>query len=323
MTNPKVGVVIVNYNGERYTSTCVRSVLKSSYENYLVIVVDNASSDNSVRLLEEEFNSKIVIIKNEKNLGFSAANNIGIKYALENECEYVILLNNDTEIDKDLIKNMVKASIENNNAIITPKIYYYDSPNKIWSAGGSLNWKKGLSFHYGVNKIDKGQFDVRKEIDFATGCCILIHKSVFDKIGFLAEEYFLYYEDTDFCVRAKMAGIKILYEPSAKLWHKVSSTVGGEESLITLYYSNRNRLYFNNKFNKKNKFYYLSYFFVTRMVKFLIWLIKGQKDKIRIVLKAIRDYRNNKMGYTEIQKKKVKIPKDWDINKRFIYSCWW
>jgi len=97
-------------------------------------------------------------------------------------------------------------------------------------------------------------------------------------------------------VRAKRAGIKILYEPSAKLWHKVSSTTGGEESLITLYYGNRNRLYFNDKFNKKNRFYYLTYFYITRMIKFLIWLVKGQKDKIGIALRAIRDYKEGKIG---------------------------
>jgi hypothetical protein len=296
MLHPKIGIIIINYNGEKYTNSCIRSIFKSSYQNYLIIVVDNASTDNSVQLLKEEFNNKIILIKNKDNLGFSGANNIGIKYALENGCEYVVLLNNDTEIDKDLIKNMVKTSIKNNNAIISPKIYYYDKPNKIWSAGGGINWKKGLSYHYGFNEIDKGQFDEQKEIDFATGCCILIHKSVFNKIGFLAEEYFLYFEDTDFCVRAKRAGINSLYEPSAKLWHKVSSTTGSRESLITLYYGNRNRLYFNDKFNKKNKFYYLSYFYATRMVKFLVWLAKGQRNKTGIVLQAIRDYKKNKMG---------------------------
>jgi hypothetical protein len=296
INNPKIGIIIVNYNGEEYTNSCIRSIFKSSYQNYLIVVIDNASTDNSVQLLEEEFNNKIILIKNEDNLGFSGANNIGIKYALKNGCEYVLLLNNDTETDKDLMKNMVDASIKNNNAIISPKIYYYDEPKKIWAAGGCLTWKKGLSFHYGFNEIDRGQFEVRKEINFATGCCILIHKSVFEKIGFLAEEYFLYFEDTDFCVRAKRAGIKILYEPSAKLWHKVSSTTGGEESIITLYYGNRNRLYLNNKFNKKNKLYYLSYFYITRMIKFLIWLVKGQKYKIEIVLEAIKDYKNSKMG---------------------------
>ncbi|MDK2805650.1 MAG: hypothetical protein PWP67_790 [Clostridium butyricum] len=297
--NPKIGIIIVNYNGEKYTNDCIKSVLKSSYRNYLVIVVDNASTDNSVKLLEE-FNNKMVIIKNNENLGFSGANNIGIKYALENECEYVLLLNNDTELDKDLIKNMVDSSIKNNNAIISPKIYYYNEPNKIWSAGGGLNWKKGLSFHYGQNEIDKGQYDQQKEIDFATGCCILIHKSVFDKIGFLAEEYFLYFEDTDFCVRAKRAGVKILYEPSAKLWHKVSSTTGGEESLITLYYGNRNRLYFNDKFNKGNKIFWLSYFYITRLIKFLNWTMKGKIEKIKIILEAIYDYKNEKMEYKNI-----------------------
>ncbi|SFE32950.1 hypothetical protein SAMN04324257_01347 [Thermoanaerobacter thermohydrosulfuricus] len=296
INNFRVGIVIVNYNGGKYINDCVRSVFESTYKNYMVIVVDNASTDNSVKNLEEEFKDRITIIKNNENLGFSGANNIGIEYALQNGCEFVILLNNDTVIDKDLIHNMVSTSLSNDNAIISPKIYYYNEPNKIWSAGGGINWKKGLSFHYGFNQVDKGQFDEKKEIDFATGCCVLIHKFVFEKVGYLAEEYFLYFEDTDFCVRARQEGIRIIYEPKAKLWHKVSSTTGGEESPITLYYGNRNRLYFNEKFNRKNRFYYLTYFYATRMVKFLIWLVKGQKDNIKVVLEAIKDYKSNKVG---------------------------
>lgn len=292
-----IGVIIVNYNGKNFISSCIRSALLSSYPNCLIIVVDNASADSSVESLENEFGNKIVLIKNERNLGFSGGNNIGIQYALNNNCDFVLLLNNDTEIDKNLISNMVKAASENNNAIISPKIYYYNESSKIWSAGGGINWKKGLSFHYGMNEIDIGQYDKRKEIDFATGCCILIHKSVFERIGYLAEEYFLYFEDTDFCVRAKRAGIKIVYEPSAKLWHKISSTTGGETSLITLYYSNRNRLYFNNKFNKENRVYYLTYFYMTRFIKFIIWLTEGHIGRIKVVIKAIRDYKSNKVGY--------------------------
>jgi hypothetical protein len=292
-----IGVIIVNYNGKNFINSCIRSALLSSYPNCLIIVVDNASADSSVESLENEFGNKIVLIKNERNLGFSGGNNIGIQYALNNNCDFVLLLNNDTEIDKNLISNMVKAASENNNAIISPKIYYYNESSKIWSAGGGINWKKGLSFHYGMNEIDIGQYDKRKEIDFATGCCILIHKSVFERIGYLAEEYFLYFEDTDFCVRAKRAGIKIVYEPSAKLWHKISSTTGGETSLITLYYSNRNRLYFNNKFNKENRVYYLTYFYMTRFIKFIIWLIEGHIGRIKVVIKAIRDYKSNKVGY--------------------------
>jgi len=165
INNFRVGIVIVNYNGGKYINDCVRSVFESTYKNYMVIVVDNASTDNSVKNLEEEFKDRITIIKNNENLGFSGANNIGIEYALQNGCEFVILLNNDTVIDKDLIHNMVSTSLSNDNAIISPKIYYYNEPNKIWSAGGGINWKKGLSYHYGFNKIDKGQFDEQKEID--------------------------------------------------------------------------------------------------------------------------------------------------------------
>ena len=124
----KIAIILVNYNGKEYNEECIKSIFNSSYDNLEVIVVDNDSKDGSPELLREQFGNKINLIMTGKNLGFSGANNIGISKALENGCEYVVLLNNDTLIDKDLISNMIKASKEENNAVISPKIYLKDLP---------------------------------------------------------------------------------------------------------------------------------------------------------------------------------------------------
>ena len=130
----KIAIILVNYNGKEYNEECIKSIFESSYKNLEVIVVDNDSKDGSPELLREQFGEKINLIMAGKNLGFSGANNIGIRKAIEDGCDYVVLLNNDTLIDKNLISNMLNASKEENDAVISPKIYYYDNKDIIWSA---------------------------------------------------------------------------------------------------------------------------------------------------------------------------------------------
>lgn len=291
---PRIGVILVNYNGKNYNSECIESITNSTYKNISIILVDNASIDDSTEDIINNF-KQVIVIKNNENLGFSGANNIGIKYAIKNGCEYVLLLNNDTVIKDDMIEMMLKTSMMN-NAVISPKIYYFSEPNKLWSAGSGVNWIKGLAYQIGMNETDIGIYNEIKTVPFATGCCLLIHKHVFDLVGYLNDEYFLYYEDTDFSTRIIEAGIKIIYEPKAILWHKVSSSTGGDESPNYIYYNTRNRLYFNNKFNRKNALYYLSYFYLTRIIKFINWFIAGKSDMINATICAIRDYKLGKMG---------------------------
>jgi GT2 family glycosyltransferase len=297
--SPKVGVVIVNYNGFEYTAECVKSILASSYDNLDVIVVDNASTDGSVEKLGDLFRTEITLLRSEKNIGFAGGTNIGIKTAVDRGCEFVLLLNNDTIVDEFLIQNMVHSSIENGNALIAPKIFYFDESDVLWFAGGFIDWKKGIGIHYGMNCQECDAFNVQKEIDFATGCCILVPKKTFDNVGLLDEAYFLYFEDTDFSVRVKRAGMRIVYEPSAVLWHKVSSTTGRGETKVAIYYGDRNRLFFNRKFNNKHWFEFSAYFALSRILKILIWALHGEFWKIRLLYLAISDFLSGKMGNRE------------------------
>ncbi len=257
----KVGVIVLNYNGLENTLECVES-LKSSKRHVKgieIIIVDNDSTDNSKFRLSKL--KSVTLIFNKENLGYSGGNNVGIKHALKNQFDYILIINNDAYVDELFFKNIFKDS--KIGEIISPKIYFapgfefhkdrYRATNLgkvIWYAGGSIDWSNIIGVHTGVDEIDTGQFDKNKEVDFATGACMLVKKEVFDKIGLFDEKYFLYLEDMDFCVRAKKAGFKIMFTPRAKIWHKNAAASGGSGSHLQDYYITRNRLLFAFKFAK-------------------------------------------------------------------------
>lgn len=291
----KIGIILVNFNGKLYNEQCINSIKLSTYSNYSIYVVDNNSSDNSVEILKEKFRDGITIIENDDNLGFSCANNIGIKKALDDGCNYILMLNNDTVIENNMIEEMLDISLKNHGSVVSPKIYYYDNKHIIWSAGGNINWVKGLPIQYGIDKVDSNEFSYEREVQFATGCCILIPKGVIEKIGLLSDKYFLYYEDTDYSIRMINGGVKIIYAPNAKMYHKVSASTGGSKSKLLIYYMTRNRLLFNKKFNKK---YIIStlYFYITFIIKSIIWIFKGEAYIPKTMIMAIKDFYKKEYG---------------------------
>lgn len=291
----KVGIVLVNYNGEKFQNDCIRTIKQMSYTNYEIIIVDNNSTDNSIKLVKDEFDN-IVIIDTGENCGVARGNNIGIRKALELKCEYILLLNNDTEVDKEMLTNMIKNA--NENTMVTCKMYFYQPSNMIWYAGGKINWKRATTIHYGEGEVDNGEYNTSRFVKYTPTCCLLIHKGVFEKVGFMDENYFMYYDDTDFLVRCNNAGIKTWYDSTSKLWHKVSSSSGGSQSKISVYYGDRNRLYFINKFYK-NKFGVMTYFYFTRIFKLIKYRIRN-KELFYVAIKAIRHYKLCKMYRQDI-----------------------
>lgn len=291
----KIGIILVNFNGKLYNEQCINSIKLSTYSNYSIYVVDNNSSDNSVEILKEKFRDGITIIENDDNLGFSCANNIGIKKALDDGCNYILMLNNDTVIENNMIEEMLDISLKNHGSVVSPKIYYYDNKHIIWSAGGNINWVKGLPIQYGIDKVDSNEFSYEREVQFATGCCILIPKGVIEKIGLLSDKYFLYYEDTDYSIRMINGGVKIIYAPNAKMYHKVSASTGGSKSKLLIYYMTRNRLLFNKKFNKKYIIATL-YFYITFIIKSIIWIFKGEAYIPKTMIMAIKDFYKKEYG---------------------------
>lgn len=257
MENPKVSIVIVNWNGWEDTIECLESIYKIDYPDYDIILVDNHSYDDSVKRIKEHFEGKVfIVIENEENYGFAEGNNIGIRYALKySNPKYILLLNNDTVVDEDFLKELVNEGEKNEHVgILGPKIYYYDKPKAIWSAGCKISWKFARGIQIGTYEVDKGQYDDQKEVEYVSGSAFLIKTDVVDEIGLMDKNYFLYFEESDWTLRANQAGYKSLYVPNAKVWHKVSQSGGGISKPIGLYYITRNRWIFMKKWAKKGNY---------------------------------------------------------------------
>lgn len=244
---PLVYIILVNYNGYNDTVACVQSLLTIRYSNYKIIIVDNASND--VKKLQNDtfLNQNVKLIYAESNRGFSNGNNIGIKYAMLFSPKYVLLLNNDTIVDKNFLSELIKTAENNKNVgIVTGKIYYYSNPKKIWYSGGNYNRKNGIT-HTALfdNNVQK-----EKNITFASGCLMLISTKCIKKVGLLSDEYFMYSEDTDYCCKVVDAGFSIIWTPQCVIYHKVSASAG-ENSLFQQYYLTRNNFIMTKKYGIK------------------------------------------------------------------------
>lgn len=283
----KIYIIIVNYNKYELTVECINSIKENIYQNYKIIIVDNNSGNNSYRILTEKFGNdeKILILKSKKNNGFAAGNNIGIQYALKSGAEYILLLNNDTEVDKNFLYELVKTSKKHNNCVVCPLIYNYYN-NEIWYSGGYFNRKKAI--------VENRITDIETEINFATGCCVLIPTLIVKQIGLLDEIYFMYCEDSDYSIRIINSGNKIFYNPKSIIYHKIGKTSGGKESISSIYYNNRNRFYLIKKY--KLGVPAILYTTCTRFVKATIGQLKNKNNKI--IFKAYKDFISNKMGKT-------------------------
>ncbi|OGZ34499.1 MAG: hypothetical protein A2174_02690 [Candidatus Portnoybacteria bacterium RBG_13_41_18] len=237
---PRVYIIILNWNGCQDTIECIESLKKINYQDYKIVVVDNGSTDASIEIIPKKYFQDINFIEIKKNLGYAGGNNVGIRYALEKGADYVLLLNNDTLVSPDFLSKLVAISESSEKiGMAGPKILFANDKNRIWFGGGVFTWFGGDK-HFRYNEIDAN--DSQKDIDYMTGCALLIKKEVIEKIGLLNEDYFLYYEDIDWCLRAKKIGHKIVYEPSSKIWHKVSRTAKPAWDKIIFYYHARNAL---------------------------------------------------------------------------------
>ncbi len=247
MSDPLVFIILVNWNGKKVTLECLDSLAKVSYKNFKVVVVDNASSDGSVQAIRDQHPESIVL-EQTSNLRFAGGNNAGIRHALEYGAELVCLLNNDTTVDGEFLSHLVsRIQSDSKIGMAAPKIYYHDEPNRIWFAGGSISMWTGTMKHIGIREDDHGQHDVSKETDYATGCCILTSREVVEKVGGLDESFFMYTEDADWSMRVRRAGYSVVYEPRAKVWHKLSVASGGHLSIFKM----KNKLISNYRFFRR------------------------------------------------------------------------
>ena len=269
-----VAIILVNYNDAEDTIDCINSLFRIKDVAYKVIVVDNKSTDDSVRKLKNfQRLKKFVLIEADCNNGFSAGNNIGIAYV--DDADYFLLLNNDTIVEPDFL-NKLLCAIENNpkcGAAIS-KILYYSKPDTIWYAGGRFNAMTARSEHYCYNHKNTIKEEVAHNVTFASGCCLCITNEVVKKVGMLNEDFFLYEEDVEYCFRIIKAGFQIMYVPDSIIYHKVSSSTG-QRSPLCQYYTVRNK-YFLIRMHFKGMNAVIAYSYCT--AQFLFRCIKGEQS---------------------------------------------
>ncbi len=316
--NPKVFIIVLNWNRAQDTVECINSLNELNYQGFEVLVVDNASQDGSARIIKRTF-PDLTLIENARNLGYAEGNNVGIRYALNRGADYVLVLNNDTVVDRDMLTRLIGAAqADEKTGIIGPKIYDFQEPNTIWFAGANINWSIGESHHIGLGEVDRGQFNGVIEVDRLTGCAMLVKREVLEKTGLFDPDYFLYFEDVDLCVRAAKAGYKNICVQTAKLWHKESSsTKANQGSNLHVYYHTRNRLLFLHKHFKINDDEHQSnYSFCREYIRHFIRhpLDRGYRKKNSARFWAIKDFYRGRFGiksrYHKEISKLMKLGKD-------------
>lgn len=253
----KVFIVILNWNRKKDTLQCLKSAQRLAVDGcqLLIAVVDNGSTDGSVEVFRRK--KGIILIENKKNLGFAEGNNVGIKYAIKNGADYVLVLNNDTKLHSEMLVQLIKAAERHKDGgAFSPKIYFAkgfeyhkdryktaDLGKVIWAAGGKIDWDNVYGANRGVDEVDRGQYEKFQKVDFASGACVLYRAQALRQVGLYDERYFMYLEDLEMSVRMAKRGWATYYVPKAIIWHKVarSSAIGGN---LNDYFITRNRLLF-------------------------------------------------------------------------------
>jgi len=238
MAPPLIVTVLLNTSRREDTLAALASLEQSTYDNHRVIVLDNSSTDGSVEAIHSAFPS-VQIIELEENLGYAGNNNVGIKAALAQSAEWVFVLNEDTIIANDCLTTLIEAGESNPKiGIVGPMVYHHNEPNVIQSAGGKMgrNWQ---TWHLGQNEQDQGQFELVHEVEWISGCAILVRREVIEQVGMLDERFFYYWEEIEWSLRAQEAGWRILHVPQAKLWHKGVQRDYQPSPSVT-YYATRN-----------------------------------------------------------------------------------
>ena len=228
MRADRICVILLNWNGKRDTLECLESLRQVNYPRFQTVVVDNGSTDDSVAAIRAAY-PDTPLFETHANLGFAGGNNVGIEWALKKKFQWILLLNNDTVVDPNFLKAFLAAAQERPQAkILGAKIYRYGERKRIDHLGGFWNPTIGEFESPASDQIDDGfGYEEMEQVDYVSGCALLMHRSVPEQIGLLEPRFFLYWEETDFCFRARRAKFEVWTAPQAHVYHKVSSSFTG------------------------------------------------------------------------------------------------
>lgn len=244
----RIGVVTVTFNSESVLQPFLRCCLAQRAVDFELLVVDNASSDATRQLLSRVDDPRVRCLFNDANLGFARASNQGIADFLQRGFDRVLLINNDTEFAPDLFAELDRLLSKHGGRVITPRITFFERPELNWYCGGRFTALRGITgFHERYGLPDTGEGNEIRVVEYAPACCLMVDRSVFGEIGLLDEQYFVYWEDGDFCMRLKEARIPLLYAPRTVLAHKASSLTGGQTSDFSVRQYHKNQMYFVRK----------------------------------------------------------------------------
>lgn len=241
ISGSRVGVIVLCYNGIDLTMECLASLHHQDYPHLDILVVDNNSQDNTVEVVRQAY-PQVKVIAASQNLGYAAGNNLGMQVALQSGADLIFLVNNDTRLAPDCVTTLGRAlEADSHIGVIGPMVHTWRS-RVISSAGGMINWWQADAVNVGMGEPDRGQYPARA-VDFINGCGLMVTRRAIERVGMLDPQFFMYWEETDWCARIRRAGLTCRFEPAARMEHKASIETQ-ELGPTTIYYMTRNRLLF-------------------------------------------------------------------------------
>lgn len=288
---PKVCIIVVSWNRKNCVMNCLKSLAKVSYPNYETIVVDNASVDGSSEEIESSF-PHIELVRNRENLGYTGGNNVGIEHSIKRSADYIVLLNDDIVVSPSFLTEMIKASeTDRQIGVAGPKILCLPEKARIYRPYGKINYYLQLGL-LSLNRMEEPT-----EVDWVCGAALLIKKETVEKVGLLDTDFFLYFDEADFCERAKKMGCKIVYVPSSIVYHDVSRSFSDGINPVQLYYITRNELLFARKHLNLLVFFPLFFpRFFFRIVTY--WFRSKDIQVIRSIVMGFIDFTRSRYGKT-------------------------
>ena len=275
----KIGLVTITYNSAKVIEPFMDCVLRQTHTDFILYIIDNISSDNTLELLSKYKDDRIVIIANTQNVGVAAGNNQGIVRAMADGCDEILIINNDVEFEYTLLEKLSCQLEELNCSLVAPKMMYHPETHLIWWAGTKFNPKEGcMTHHIGIQEEDKGQYDHIEKMDYAPTCCVLLKREVIDDIGLMDEKYFAYYDDTDFFYRIFKQGKHVLfYYPFVQFYHKVGGLSNMKKGNAKKFKFNnfyihlitRNHVYYLRKQKSLRAWWNIIYFFFRMNLRFI------------------------------------------------------
>ena len=295
MTGPNVAILTVTTNAAGHLAAYFDALDQITYPNWSLTVVDNASADGSVKLVRERCPGA-TLLENRANLGFTGACNRALEQLRDDPgVDYVLFLNDDTEVTPGFLEPLVAAARP--RTLVAPKTYLAGQPGILDDSAGEFDWWRGAWKRRVLGKRETAEDSRPRDIDNANLSCLLVPRQAFNEAGLLDDAFFVYYDDTDFCRRAVAAGYRIRYEPASVVYHRKGATLGGQLSPFGCYYLTRNRPYLMRKHLPWYRFgVFLVYFLATRVARVAAWTKDRRFDLVRATASGLWDFALGRMG---------------------------